>query len=234
MTTLYLSRARLRRDAPLAALAQLLVPDAAQARAAASHHIVWSLFADGPDRQRDFLWREDRPGEFLTLSPRPPADPHGLFDLDHKPFEPALRAGDRLGFSLRANPVIARPKSPPRPGQPAGRGQRHDVVMDALFHLPPGEARAEARPRMVAEAGNAWLARQGAAHGFTPEQVAVDGYDRLQIPRGKESRPAVLGVLDLQGTLRVEEPVAFLAALAQGFGRGKAFGCGLMLIRRAF
>jgi CRISPR system Cascade subunit CasE len=30
----------------------------------------------------------------------------------------------------------------------------------------------------------------------------------------------------------VKEPDRFLAKLAQGFGRARAFGCGLMLIRR--
>jgi CRISPR system Cascade subunit CasE len=222
---LFLSRARLRQDAPLAALARLMVPEAAAARAAAGHHLIWSLFADGPDRRRDFLWREERPGEFLALSAREPTDPHGLFHLESKPFEPALSPGDRLGFALRANPVVARSAVP---GQ---RGKRHDVVMDALRNLPKGE-RAAARPEKVIEAGRAWFARQGTAHGFRAEEgVGVDGYARLRIPR--EGKEAVLGVLDLQGVLVLEDPPAFLAALATGFGRGRAFGCGLMLIRRA-
>ena len=33
--------------------------------------------------------------------------------------------------------------------------------------------------------------------------------------------------------IEVTDPPAFLARLAAGFGRAKAFGCGLMLIRRA-
>jgi CRISPR system Cascade subunit CasE len=40
-------------------------------------------------------------------------------------------------------------------------------------------------------------------------------------------------VLDFEGVLEVTDPVRFLAALANGFGRARAFGCGLMLIRRA-
>ena len=38
---------------------------------------------------------------------------------------------------------------------------------------------------------------------------------------------------DLTGEIAVTDPKAFLAKLAQGFGRAKGFGCGLMLIRRA-
>ena len=74
MSELWLSRARLREDACVAALARLLVPEAASARPAAAHRLVWSLFADGPDRRRDFLWREEAPGRFMTLSRRPPVN----------------------------------------------------------------------------------------------------------------------------------------------------------------
>jgi CRISPR system Cascade subunit CasE len=76
------------------------------------------------------------------------------------------------------------------------------------------------------------LARQGAAHGFAPEAgVAVDGYTRVRIDR-EAGKPAVFAVVDFTGALRVTEPDGFLAALASGFGRARAFGCGLMLIRR--
>jgi CRISPR system Cascade subunit CasE len=225
MSELWLSRARLRRDAPVAALARLLVPEAASARPAAAHHLVWSLFADGPERRRDFLWREEGPGQFMTLSSRPPVNVENLFDLDSKPFFPVLAPGDRLGFTLRANPVVARVTVP---GQ---RGKRHDVVMDVLKPIPRGK-RAEPRQDAVLTAGRSWLARQGATHGFRPEgEIAVDGYDRVVIPRATGD-PAVFGMLDISGALTIEDPVRFLVAQAAGFGRARAFGCGLMLIRR--
>ena len=83
--------------------------------------------------------------------------------------------------------------------------KRHDVVMDMLKSVPPGQ-RAEARPDAVLTAGRAWLARQGAAHGFQPEgEVAVDGYDRVVIPR-ETGAPAKFGVLDISGVLAVEDP----------------------------
>ncbi|HYZ23761.1 MAG TPA: type I-E CRISPR-associated protein Cas6/Cse3/CasE [Rhodopila sp.] len=226
MTSLYLSRARLRRDATLNALAALLVPAATAERASASHKLVWALFADAADRRRDFLWREDRPGHFMTLSSRPPDDPHGLFDLDTKPFEPALSPGDRLGFTLRVNPVVSRPAAR------GERGKRHDVVMDALRTVPAGE-RAAARMGAVSSAGQTWLARQGEAHGFVPiGEVMVDGYDRLCVPR-YPAKPAIFGVLDISGVLEVRDPARFLVRVSGGFGHARAFGCGLMLIRRA-
>ena len=83
------------------------------------------------------------------------------------------------------------------------------------------------------EAGRAWLARQGDRHGFRPdEEVAVDGYERRQVPR-EGGGMAVFGVLEFEGVLTVEDPARFLAALTAGFGKARAFGFGLMLIRRA-
>lgn len=225
MTELFLSCARLRRDAPVTALAELLVPTDPAGRAGASHKLVWALFADSADRRRDFLWREEKPGHFMALSSRPPDDPHRLFELDFKLFAPALSVGDRLGFTLRANPVVARPEAR------GERGKRHDVVMNALRTVPKSE-RAASRPEAVLTAGRAWLARQGEAHGFAPVGDAdVDGYDSLRIPR-VTGKPAVFGVLDISGVLEVRDPARFLARLIQGFGRARAFGCGLMLIRR--
>ena len=79
------------------------------------------------------------------------------------------------------------------------------------------------------------MSRQGATKGFAPLKTVVEGYTVLEL--GSEitrrtNRPR-LGVLDLSGTLSVTDPALFVAALAQGFGRAKAWGCGLMLIRRA-
>jgi CRISPR system Cascade subunit CasE len=222
---LFLARARLKRDASLDALAALLVPHDRHARTAAAHRLVWALFADGPERRRDFLWHEEAPGHFLALSARPPENPHGLFELECKEFAPSLAEGDRLMFRLRANPTVSR-------GVSGTRSKRNDVVMDALRALPHA-ARAEARSEIIGSAGRAWLAAQGDRHGFVPEaDVGCDGYLRRRIPR-TNGADAVLATLDFEGVLTVKEPATFAARLGVGFGHGRAFGCGLMLIRRA-
>jgi CRISPR system Cascade subunit CasE len=225
MSELFLSRARLRRDAPVTALARLLVPPDPARRTDASHRLVWSLFADSPDRKRDFLWREEAPGRFMALSSRPPADPHGLFDVEFKRFEAVLRVGDRIGFTLRANPVVSRGEVKDQ------RGKRHDVVMDALRDVAPAE-RASRRPEVIISAGRSWFARQGEGNGFVPTgEAAIDGYDQIRIPRAA-GKPVVFSVLDLGGVLEVTDPPRFLARVAAGFGAARAYGCGLMLIRR--
>jgi CRISPR system Cascade subunit CasE len=223
-----LARARLRRDTPIQALAQVLVPSQPGARCGVSHSLVWALFADDQERRRDFLWRETRPGEFLILAARPPRDLHGLFDLESKPFVPALCAGQRLHFDLRANPVIS-----VWDGMPGERGKRHDVVMHALSQVPSAERRA-LREATMREAGYAWIARQGAAAGFSvdPDELCIDHYEQVRIPR-EEARDVRFSALTFQGVLTVDEPERFQTSLRTGFGAAKAFGCGLMLIRRA-
>ena len=228
---LYFSRARLRRDASAAALAPLLLGNTGRGGPTRQpgHHLVWSLFADDPNRGRDFLWREMETGVFLILSARQPEDRHDLFEIaEPKPFAPALEAGDRLAFSLRANPVIRR-RDPSR-----SRSVKHDVVMDALRSRSNGD-RAAHRLDAVREEGLAWLERQGVRAGFAVRAngVRVDGYVQHRISR-KGSGPSMLySTLDFQGVLTVGDPDSLLPAIARGFGAAKAYGCGLMLIRRA-
>ena len=223
---MFLTRARLRRDRGLEPLAAVLLPQGGDARVDIGHRLVWTLFGDTADRRRDFLWREQEPGVFLLLSARAPEDRAGLFALDPpKPFAPLLATGDRLTFLLRANAVVARSSGPDI------RGKRQDVVADALARLPVAE-RAERRREVLGEAANGWLARQGAAGGFRPVgEVAVEGDEWRRIRR-EGNKPITFNVLDFAGQLEVTEPDQFLPALARGFGRAKAFGCGLMLIRR--
>ncbi|HEU4629334.1 MAG TPA: type I-E CRISPR-associated protein Cas6/Cse3/CasE [Gemmatimonadaceae bacterium] len=246
---MYLSRARLRRDVPAAALRAVLAPEGAAERAATTHRLVWTLFADSPERERDFLWREAEPGSFYCLSSRPPVDRHGLFDVDPpKAFAPALSAGDRLGFALRVNATVARGGRPRTDGQSGVRGKPCDIVMDALCRAPE-LSRPEARQRLLVPVAHDWLARQGSKHGFClpplpqPHTVEdsddvddgpfrVTGYRVLAIDRGRKARPLRAGVLDLEGVLEVSDPARFVEAVRHGFGRAKAFGCGLMLIRR--
>lgn len=239
----YLTRVRLRHDASVAALAPVLLPSDPNARIGVAHRLMWSLFADHPERRRDFLWREEqrsdpRPGRssFLVLSRRVPDNRHDLFDMDPpKTFAPVLAKGDRLAFSLRVNPVITR-------WEDTGderRRRRHDIVMDRLRR--DDGPRADRRLEVMTEAGRSWLVRQAVRQGFdlpAPEAIRVEGYDQFRLPRRTSARSRqkaqdiCISVLDLDGVLEVGEPDRFLSAIIRGFGKARAFGCGLMLIRR--
>lgn len=264
--TLYLSRAVIATNPATTALRALINPkpgtgsdrlhDPEKGRIMDAHHrLLWALFGDTAERERDFLWRWEGQGRFLILSQRrPAADGAGLFEPpESKEFAPDLRAGDRLAFILRANATQTR-----KTGRLRNSGKPHtkhiDLVMDRLFAikgqtaLPDGEIsqRPALRHRLATEAAGDWLASQGARSGFTLEQrpdqaggsqpdLDVADYSVVPLPAqaGPRKGQPQFGVIDLTGHIRVAEPALLVAAIARGFGRAKAFGCGLMLIRRA-
>lgn len=235
---LFLTKVTLRRDAPMAAMRSVFLPEGDEQRTVVGHRLMWTLFADTPDRERDFLWRDAGDGRYYVLSERPPHDRHEVFHVDPpKEFAPALRAGDRLRFTLRANATVA------RRAEGSKRGKPSDVVMDALYKIERGPDRALARGTVVRTAGLEWLSRQGERCGFSipipmdekserpSDAVRVMGYQAIHLDHGKERM--TIGVLDFEGEMTVTVPDALIAAIGNGFGRAKAFGCGLMLIRRA-
>lgn len=229
--TLYLSRLQLRRDPSVVALNALLDPKDDGRRLDAHHRLLWTAFAGDPEARRDFLWRAEGEGVFLTLSPRAPAGAP-LFDPPQvKAFAPDLRAGDRLAFALRANATRTEKTGALSAG---GREKkRHiDLVMDALHPLKEG--RAEARAAAAQAVAERWLAGQGERHGFSVDRVVAEHYRVAALPgqAGRRDRSPRYGLLDLTGVLIVRDPAALLSQITAGFGRAKAFGCGLMLIRR--
>jgi CRISPR system Cascade subunit CasE len=244
---LFFSRATLKGDPAIEALAPLLMPADGSAKLQADHRLVWSLFAGDRAAKRDFLFRRKNPGananraQFLILSKRPPLTDSALFDVETKHFAPALAAGDRLGFSLYANPAVTHWRIID------GRKVRHrdDVVMHALKDVPEGE-RAGPRVDAIKTAGRAWLERQGERAGFeiadAKETLKIDGYDQFEIDRDEKNRHQnrrdrkkdviSISVLTFDGIITVKDPEIFLRELPEGFGRARAFGCGLMLLRR--
>lgn len=191
------------------------------------HQAIWELFADDPDRRRDFLYRLDREGgrpRVFSLSERAPRTTGNTWRVECKELRPVLHAGERLRFSLRANPVVTR------------SGARHDVVMEEKRRLRErGVPRDEwpSQAELAQEAAAAWLVRRAPKHGFAidPEAVRVDAYDihEFRKPGGGEVRFATC---DFEGLLTVTEVNVFLTALRNGIGPAKGFGCGLMLVRR--
>lgn len=243
MTGLYLSRAQL--NAGFDALGPILFPNDAGHKMAISHRLVWTLFPSDC-KERPFLYREMSPshargraarGTIYILSTLKPEDSRGLFDLDTQEFDPKLSPGELLRFSLRANPTAQ--NSDRADGKRKSR--RYDVVMQELHKLPPDE-RAKARPEVIRRAGLKWLIRQGENAGFSipnPEALVVDGYEQFDAdPENRRKRPPGErrpghSRIDFEGLLRVDDPGQFVKRLGEGFGRARAFGHGLMLIRRA-
>ncbi|UMM64421.1 type I-E CRISPR-associated protein Cas6/Cse3/CasE [Aristophania vespae] len=222
----FLSRVSLRRDASTGVVAELIYKSLNNERELVAHSLLWTLFGDDPERKRDFLWLETEPGHYLILSEREAVDRHNLFNIETKLFQPSVKKGDYLNFSLRANATIAR-KLPEQK-----RGVRHDIVMNALYKIPK-EERSLKRDILTQKVGCEWLAHQGELSGFElSEDFFVTSTSVLSLAR-KYKKPAIFGVMEMRGTLKVTDPEKLLNKVRSGFGRARAFGCGLMLIKPA-
>jgi len=220
----YFSRIELSRE-----LAPERLARAVPANAYAEHQMLWWLFED--DDMGRFLFRREQRGHwpaFYLLSARPPRDPAGNWSIQTKEYRPRLAAGQRLAFSLRANPVRVRRVSDDLNDK---RRRRDDVVMDAKRAHPDFRNRPS-QAELVQQAGPVWLQERTERYGFALEAVQVDGYRQHCVYRGQQGQPIRFSTLDYTGLLRVRDPEVFLQTLLSGVGHAKAFGCGLLLVRR--
>lgn len=231
-----------RDDAAIAPLLQELAPADAGAAMTTGHRLMWSVMPPETralyDRARAdraagaaFLWREAEAGrKFYLLGPRP-VESSPFFRVESKPYAPDLEPGDRLAFDLRANATVARKSN----ADAKGRSRRSDVAIDRLraeeAAIGADVAPRERRRLSAAEsAAGDWLRRIGERDGFALSAVQLEAYQVEALPRRGDD--AKIGVFDLRGALEVVDADRFRARVLAGFGRAKAFGCGLMLLRR--
>lgn len=240
---IWFSRLTLKRDdAAIAPLLQELAPADAGAAMTTGHRLMWSVMPPETralyDRARAdrregaaFLWREAEAGrKFYLLGPRP-VESSPFFRIESKPYTPDFEPCDRLAFELRANATVARKNN----ADAAGRSRRSDVAMDRLRAEEAAAGadvalRAERRLKAAESAAADWLRRIGERDGFALSAMRLEAYRVESLPR--RGRDAKIGVFDLRGALEVVEAERFRARVLAGFGRAKAFGCGLMLLRR--
>jgi len=239
----WFSRLTLKRDDDaIAPLLQELAPADSGAAMSTGHRLMWSVMAPEtrglydrarPDREEGaaFLWREVEAGrKFYLLGPRP-VESSPFFRIESKPYAPEFAAGDRLAFDLRANATVSRKGN----ADGKGRSRRSDVAMDRLRAQESAGAdaatRGQRREKAAEDAAADWLRRIGERDGFVLRALRLDAYRVETLPR--RGRDADIGVFDLQGALEIVDGERFRARVGAGFGRAKAFGCGLMLLRRA-
>ena len=215
---LHLTRAQLSERADVNALLPLIRP--ARGRVGAQHHLIWSLMSDGEDRQRDFIYRQDGRTTYV-LSERQPA-PSDLWDAETKQL-PEIATGTQLAFMMRCNPVQ-------RIVSDDGKRRKVDVVMHALHSIEKSQ-RALRRMEIAQQVMCEWLGAQGADSGFELHDCVIESYRQQRISRGR-GRPIQFSTVDLQGALTVTDGALFADRLKHGFGSSRAWGCGLMLVRR--
>lgn len=230
---MHLSRIRVAtRGLDRSALVKLLAGDAY-----ANHQLLWRLFTEAEDRP--FLFRQEMEKEqlqahefprglplFYLLSSCAPEPVPGLLECDSKPFDPQLSPGDRLLFKLRANPTVARKSDGEK------RSRRHDVLMDAKWRCRQEgrDAPWELREAMDASAEQ-WLSDRSEAWGFVLESAPqLSSYRQHQWQR--RQRQIRFSSVDYEGVITVTDPERLRAALFNGVGRSRAFGCGMIMVRR--
>jgi len=196
------------------------------------HQALWKLFPSVPDADRDFIYRveqRDLRRIYYMVSQRKPENEHGWV-VESKPYAPVIRQGQMLEFNLRINPVVTRKDE-------SGRRHRHDVVMDAKHQSGYQKLSVIQRPpmsKLIQESGVKWLSCRAEKHGFalSDNSITIESYDQHQSYKQGYKRPIRYSTMDITGVLRVEDVNCFCALLENGIGPAKAFGCGLMLVRR--
>lgn len=200
----------------------------------AMHAAVMSAFPPDTESSTDggrVLWRLDSTGEETALyvvSPEVPCFVHigeqagwsttnTWATRDYAPVLDALAAGQRYAFRLVGNPTH--------------RGAGPDGQKRVFGHV-------------TVDQQLAWLLGKAAANGFTipttdfldmdneigatVPQVAVSDRRNLRFRRGSGS--VTLTTARFDGVLEVADPEALRAALTQGIGRAKGYGCGLLTL----
>lgn len=225
------------------------------------HQLLWKLFdlpAKAEGESAPFLFRAEQQEhlpKFYVLSQQEPTDTSGKWIVESSAYHPSLASGDRLAFKLRANPVVKRPggvvlgedgrpkicQTGRRSGEQKFKVIRHDVVMDAKQRMGWRDLPPEQRPalaQIIQEAGAAWILERASSYGCRIDEssLRVDGHTVHRMGRYKHGERARSGItlstLDFEGTLEVLDPTQLAKAMYGGIGPAKAFGCGLLLLRR--
>lgn len=187
------------------------------------HRQLWRLFpgelresrSNGEESRQGFLFRveEHRPGcpaRVLVQSRRAPETVSGLALAGPREFHPKPVFGQRLAFLLTANPV--------------------KTITDTEHDAKPGKKSEKCRVPLIREDNQReWLARKLAGVAEI-ETVTVAPHPPLHFRKG--NRAGKLATVTYEGVLRVMDADRLAKLLENGIGPAKAFGCGLMLVRR--
>ncbi len=211
------------------------------------HEMIWQCMPQDRDAKRDFLYRREdssRQPFYYLLSARKPENWPEFLQVQSKEFAPKLEPGGHYGFSLRANAVVTR-----KVDDSSKRRIRRDIVEAKVDEYKQRFPDPQDRPPSAVihhEAGEQWLIKQGEKHGFRPLVLSVSNHQYVAYQKKGSGAQRQLASLDFDGVLEVIDPQIFTEAMftgrrnkqqgapvVRGLGRSMAYGCGLMLIRKA-
>jgi CRISPR system Cascade subunit CasE len=179
------------------------------------HRVVYSLFpdvrsaiekqaSDSSGIQYADLGGDIRGRNILMLSDRPPAtNVEGRYgEVRIRTVPENLLAHRNYRFTVTVNPT------------------RRD---NASKKLVPVKGKEEIRQWFMERAQDSW------GFAVSPQHLQVNRVDVLRF-KDKARRDITLAQAHLTGVLRVTNPETFRNSFANGIGRGRAFGCGLLQI----
>ncbi len=231
---MYFSKITLKTNADRASFANALCSNTYK-----EHQILWKLFDTDPTAKRDFIYRYEpqrNTPAYYMVSKRKPVDNDHVWKIETKNYAPIITTGQHFAFILRVNPVITK------------HGKHHDAVMHEKHRMGYKNMEVQLRPssqEIVETAGLKWLTSRAEHSGFSIKDSAIriDGYQPhtsgikgggIKSKGSKRGKKEIrYSTMDYRGVLTVTDPEKFNKTLMQGTGKAKAFGCGLMLIRRA-
>lgn len=190
------------------------------------HREMWSLFPDGPDKDRDFVYAVSEGGRRIyCVSDRVPQCDSKKWLIETKPYDPTIQEGDVYRFHTCVNPTVANSNT--------GKHQRHDVVMDLKRRIRESGENVPMHD-IIQRSVTDWFIRKGTLNGFEPvngPELLISSY------RHHESYKAgvhkiVYSSVDIDGYVRVTDPDRFRQMLFRGLGSAKGFGCGMFMIMR--
>lgn len=187
------------------------------------HRQLWRLFpgeeketrSNDEELRQGFLFRiEDsstgRPARLLVQSRRAPEIASGLVVVGTREIQPQPIAGQRLAFLLTANPV--------------------KTITDAQRDAKSSKKSEKCRvPLIKEEDQREWIARKLAS---ACEIEAAKVLPHAPIYFRKGNRGGKLVTATFEGVMHVRNPDILITTMENGIGPAKAFGCGLLLVRR--
>lgn len=198
------------------------------------HALVWKLFP-GDDIPRDFLFRADIDQQgipvYYVVSRREPIL-HDALVVETRSYDPQLQAGELVRFDLRANPTVTAIQT----------GKRHDVLMHAKHQAKAEGLLPDEIEKRIESSGRQWLVERSMGMRVIvdsddlpdglADSLVVSRYQQHRIRARKHEKPLQFSSVDYSGLAEVTDPDALRESLFKGEGRAKAFGCGLLLVRR--
>jgi CRISPR system Cascade subunit CasE len=162
--------------------------------------------------------------------------------FESKPMPKVWKVDELVGFRVTVIPTVR----PSRPEENAGHQEVDAYLARVRAHLgpawteapPPAGESGEGLPFTREQVYGAWLesrfAERGAKLEGTARLTRFHLADLLRRTQGetRKGRRVRLPEACLEGEFRVTDPVAFQSLLVDGVGRHKAFGYGMVLLRR--